>query len=92
MRSLTMIPPVRNVSALGITRDADIARVAPGGFCGMQVTPVGGSLVRLRDGALTEVTGGESITSAEHGYLPAAGLALFPSGFGNTVIALRLAW
>ena len=54
----------------------------------LQITPVGGPLVRLD--AEVEVLGGEGISSANHGYATSLGLALIPTGFDNTVIAIRL--
>lgn len=56
----------------------------------IQVTPVGGPLIRLRDGAVIDVIGGPGVSSANHGYAAAFGLALIPTGFDNTVIAVRL--
>lgn len=54
----------------------------------LQLTPVAGPLVRL----LTpiEVLGGDGVSSANHGYAPNLGLALIPTGFDNTVIAIRV--
>ncbi|MDJ0939617.1 MAG: hypothetical protein QNJ00_07615 [Woeseiaceae bacterium] len=57
----------------------------------LQVTPVGGPLVRYRGSDDIEVLGGEGVSSANHGYSPALGLALIPTGYDNTVIAIRLA-
>jgi len=79
------------VVALGPPSLADIDGIELEGTDTLQVTPVGGPLVRLRDGAILEVIGGEGVSSANHGYAPALGLALIPTGFDNTVIALRLA-
>lgn len=56
----------------------------------LQVTPVGGPLIRLRKGKDPEVLGGEGVSSANHGYAPGLGLALIPTGFDNTVVAIRL--
>lgn len=56
----------------------------------LQVTPVGGPLVRYRTDDDIEVLGGEGVSSANHGYAPQLGLALIPTGFDNTVIAIRL--
>jgi hypothetical protein len=54
----------------------------------LQLTPVGGPLVRLVDPV--EVLGGDGISSANHGYSANLGLALIPTGFDNTVIAIRV--
>lgn len=54
----------------------------------LQVTPVAGPLVRL--GTNTQVLGGEGVSSANHGYAANLNLALIPTGYDNTVIAIRL--
>ena len=54
----------------------------------LQVTPVGGPLIRLDDNV--EVLGGDGVGSANHGYAEHLGLALIPTGFDNEVIAIRL--
>ena len=56
----------------------------------LQLTPVGGPLVRLRADGSTQVLGGGEVSSANHGYAPKLGLALIPTGFDNTVIAVRI--
>lgn len=56
----------------------------------VQATPVGGPLVRFRTADDIDVLGGEGVSSANHGYAPRLGLALIPTGFDNTVIAIRL--
>lgn len=56
----------------------------------LQVTPVAGPLVRLRGDQVLQILGGEGISSANHGYAERLGLALIPTGFDNTVIAIRL--
>jgi len=53
----------------------------------LQVTPVAGPLLRLV--APVEVIGGDGVSSANHGYAANLGLALIPTGFDNTVIAIR---
>lgn len=55
----------------------------------LQITPVAGPLIRLD--TEIEVLGGDGVSSANHGYAPDLGLALIPTGFDNTVIAIRLA-
>ena len=54
----------------------------------LQITPVGGPLVRLDDPL--QVLGGDGVSSANHGYAASLGLALIPTGFDNTVIAIRV--
>ncbi len=54
----------------------------------VQAAPVGGPLVRLVDPI--EVLGGDGIGSANHGYSRNLGLALIPTGFDNTVVAIRV--
>jgi hypothetical protein len=53
----------------------------------VQVTPVAGPLVRLV--TPVEVFGGDGVSSANHGYAADLNLALIPTGFDNTVIAIR---
>jgi hypothetical protein len=66
--------------------DIDGIELEPDGT--LQVTPVGGPLVRLGDPV--EVLGGDGISSANHGYAANLGLALVPTGFDNSVIAIRI--
>ncbi|MDJ0813763.1 MAG: hypothetical protein QNJ23_08540 [Woeseiaceae bacterium] len=54
----------------------------------LQVTPVGGPLIRLRDEL--EVHDADVISSANHGWAENLRLALIPTGFDNTVIAIRV--
>ena len=56
----------------------------------VQLTPVGGPLLRYRSDADIEIVSGEGVSSANHGYSAALGLALVPTGFDNTVIAIRV--
>ena len=56
----------------------------------LQITPVGGPLVRYHSENDIEVLGGEGISSANHGYAPNLRLALIPTGYDNTVIAIRV--
>jgi hypothetical protein len=56
----------------------------------LQITPVAGPLIRYRSETEFEVLGGDGISSANHGYAPELGLALIPTGFDNTVIAIRV--
>ncbi|MEM7281402.1 MAG: hypothetical protein AAF438_07220 [Pseudomonadota bacterium] len=55
----------------------------------LQVTPVGGPLVRLKKNAVS-VLGGDGVSSANHGYAKDHSLVLIPTGFDNTVVAIRL--
>ena len=56
----------------------------------LQLTPVAGPLVRYHSDENIEVLGGEGVSSANHGYAPELQLALIPTGFDNTVIAIRI--
>jgi len=56
----------------------------------MQITPVAGPLVRYRGENDVEILGGPGISSANHGYAASLQLALIPTGFDNTVIAIRI--
>jgi hypothetical protein len=56
----------------------------------LQVTPVGGALIRFSGENDVEILAGEGISSANHGYAAQSGLALIPTGFDNTVIAIRI--
>jgi sugar lactone lactonase YvrE len=57
----------------------------------LQVTPVGGPLIRYRSGQDIEILAGEGISSANHGYADELQLALIPTGYDNSVIAIRIA-
>lgn len=70
---------------------ADIDGIEFEGADILQITPVGGPLVRLRDNEVINILGGDGVGSANHGYAAALGLALIPTGFDNQVIAIRLA-
>ena len=54
----------------------------------LQVTPVDGPLIRLDDNV--EMFGGDGVGSANHGYSERLGLALIPTGFDDTIIAIRV--
>lgn len=56
----------------------------------MQITPVAGPLIRYRGDDDIEVLAGPGVSSANHGYAEKSGLALIPTGFDNTVIAIRV--
>jgi hypothetical protein len=66
--------------------DIDGIEMEPDGT--LQITPVAGPLIRL-DSEI-EVLGGNGISSANHGYAAKLNLALIPTGYDNTVIAIRL--
>ncbi|MEM7276636.1 MAG: hypothetical protein AAF385_00810 [Pseudomonadota bacterium] len=56
----------------------------------MQITPVGGALIRYNEHGRSERLSGPGISSANHGYSTELGLALIPTGYDNTVIAIRV--
>jgi hypothetical protein len=56
----------------------------------LQLTPVGGALIRFPEGGAVQVLSGDGVSSANHGYAPRLGLALIPTGFDNEVIAIRI--
>jgi len=66
--------------------DIDGIEMEPDGT--LQVTPVAGPLIRLD--THIEVLGGDGVSSANHGYAASLNLALIPTGFDNTVVAIRL--
>jgi hypothetical protein len=57
----------------------------------LQLTPVAGPLIRFNGKNEVEVFAGQGISSANHGYAANLQLALIPTGFDNTVIAIRVA-
>jgi len=56
----------------------------------LQITPAGGPLIRYRNDDEFEILGGDGVSSANHGYATNLKLALIPTGFDNTVIAIRI--
>ena len=56
----------------------------------LQATPVGGPLIRYRDDADINVYDGDGVSSANHGFAADLDLALIPTGYDNTVIAIRV--
>ena len=66
--------------------DIDGIEMEPDGT--LQITPVAGPLVRLA--AEIEILGGDGISSANHGYAENLKLALIPTGYDNTVIAIKV--
>ena len=68
--------------------DIDGIEIEPDGT--LQITPVGGPLIRYRGENEFEILGGGGVSSANHGYASELGLALIPTGYDNTVIAIRV--
>jgi sugar lactone lactonase YvrE len=56
----------------------------------MQITPVAGPLVRFHGETEAEIISGPGISSANHGYAADLRLALIPTGYDNTVIAIKI--
>lgn len=56
----------------------------------LQITPVGGPLIRYRRDGSADAFVGKGISSANHGYSEKLKLAFIPTGFDNTVIAIRI--
>ena len=56
----------------------------------LQATIVGGPLVRMPGIGKTQILGGDGISSTNHGYSDEFGLALIPTGYDNTVIAVKI--
>lgn len=83
--------PDGSVETLGPAWLADIdgIELEPDGT--IQLTPVAGPLVRYRGENDIEIIEGPGISSANHGYDAGLGLALIPTGYDNTVIAIRIA-
>ena len=69
-------------------KDIDGIEFEPDGT--LQLTPVAGPLIRFNGKNEVEVFAGQGISSANHGYAANLQLALIPTGFDNTVIAIRL--
>ncbi len=80
----------RTVEAIGPEWLSDIDGIEFEQDGTLQVTPVAGPLIRYRGENDYEVLGGDGVSSANHGYAPSLGLALIPTGFDNTVIAIRV--
>jgi hypothetical protein len=78
------------VVVLGEEWLADIDGIEFEGEGVLQLTPVGGPVVRLFPDGQSEVLGGEGVSSANHGYSRTLRLAVVPTGFDNIVIALRV--
>lgn len=68
--------------------DIDGIEMEPGGA--LQFTPVAGPLIRFCSEEKFEMLSGDGISSANHGYAANLGLALIPTGFDNTVVAIRI--
>lgn len=56
----------------------------------LQLTPVGGPFIRYLDQDDIEVITGPGVSSANHGFAPNLRLALIPTGYDNTVIAIKI--
>lgn len=56
----------------------------------LQITPVAGPMIRFKGENEVEVFTGPGISSANHGYAANLRLALIPTGFDNTVVAIRV--
>jgi hypothetical protein len=56
----------------------------------IQLTPVAGPLVRYRSDTGVDIITGPGVSSANHCYAASLQLALIPTGFDNTVIAIRV--
>ncbi|NNC78162.1 MAG: hypothetical protein HKN77_09390 [Woeseiaceae bacterium] len=80
----------RSVMTIGPEWLADIDGIELEQDGTLQVTPVGGPLVRYKSDNDIDVLGGDGVSSANHGFSPSLGLALIPTGFDNTVIAIRV--
>ena len=78
--AITTIGPEWLADIDGIEQEADGT---------LQITPVAGPLIRLD--TEIEILGGDGVSSANHGFAPELGLALIPTGYDNTVIAIRIA-
>lgn len=77
------------VTTIGPDWLADIDGIEQEAGGTLQITPVAGPLVRLD--TEIEILGGDGVGSANHGFAPNLGLALIPTGYDNTVIAIRVA-
>lgn len=76
------------VTTIGPDWLADIDGIEMEADGSLQITPVAGPLIRL--GTEIEVIGGDGISSANHCYAANLNLALIPTGFDNTVVAIRM--
>lgn len=68
--------------------DVDGIELEPDGV--LQITPVAGPLIRYCNQKVFEVLDGPGVSSANHGFASRLGLALIPTGFDNSVIAIRV--
>jgi hypothetical protein len=80
----------QSVTAIGPDwlTDIDGIEMEPDGT--LQITPVAGPLIRFCNSGESEILEGDGISSANHGYAAKLGLALIPTGFDNTVVAIRI--
>lgn len=79
----------QSVSLIGPEWLADIDGIELEANGTLQITPVAGPLMRFCNGEV-EILAGDGISSANHGYAGNLGLALIPTGFDNTVVALNV--
>jgi len=79
-----------NVDTIGPDWMSDIDGIEFESDGTIQVTPVGGSLIRYREESDVEIIAGPGISSANHGYSEILQLVLIPTGYDNTVIAVRI--
>lgn len=80
----------RYVQTIGPAWLADIDGIEIEADGTLQLTPVSGPLIRYRNENEFEILGGDGVSSANHGYAPDLGLALIPTGYDNSVIAIRI--
>lgn len=82
--------PDESVTTIGPSWLADIDGIEFENGGTLQVTIVGGPLIRYRSKHDVQVIGGEGVSSTNHGYSAEFGLALIPTGYDNTVIAVKI--
>jgi hypothetical protein len=78
------------VTTIGPSWLADIDGIEFESDGALQLTIVDGPLIRYRDKHDIRVIGGDNVSSTNHGYSSEFGLALIPTGYDNTVIALNI--
>ncbi len=80
----------KRVTTVGPSWVADIDGIEFESDGDLQVTIVGGPLIRNVGKNDIQVIGGDRVSSTNHGYSADFGLALIPTGYDNTVIALKI--
>ncbi|NNF16415.1 MAG: DUF885 family protein [Gammaproteobacteria bacterium] len=83
-------PDAESVEMVGPELLADIDGIEFESDGTLQITPVGGPLIRYRNDDDIEVISGKGVSSANHGYASVLQLALIPTGYDNTVIAIKV--